>query len=402
MAIALTVLTLFVLLKRLAAEPIPISSSRPCVQFKIPVSVTAQNADFDLLVAKSNIDAVQVSVDIDTPSHNLNPLKNVTVSDTFKINAQLCVPPKGSKRNHLQIPTHGIFFDSRYWDVTINPSEYSYVDAALAAGYSVLTYDRLGTGQSDHPKDSKVLQAPVELEVLRGITQMARSGDLLKHVGKTPNSMTPEDDKLAVSFNKVIHIGHSYGSFLTEALTQKYSNLSDAAVMTGYFQNEFFFNLPEPALGFAYALALDPKKFGNRFAGYLAAASPLALQSGFFSTRGDAASGIGGFDPKLLDYAFSIAETFTAHEMVSARLVGAVEGPDFGGPVQFVVAELDYAVCKGDCKGLIDIPKAKKLYPKSPAVDVYFHPGNGHALTMHKKANIGYKATLDWLAKVGL
>jgi hypothetical protein len=36
-----------------------------------------------------------------------------------------------------------------YWDPQIQPEKYSFVDFAIAQGYSVLYYDRLGQGQSE-------------------------------------------------------------------------------------------------------------------------------------------------------------------------------------------------------------------------------------------------------------
>lgn len=44
---------------------------------------------------------------------------------------------------------------SRYWDVEIHSEEYSYVDSALRHGYSILTYDRLGTGILPKPTPTK-------------------------------------------------------------------------------------------------------------------------------------------------------------------------------------------------------------------------------------------------------
>lgn len=35
-----------------------------------------------------------------------------------------------------------------YWDPTIQPEKYSFVDFAIAEGYSVSYYDRLGVGKS--------------------------------------------------------------------------------------------------------------------------------------------------------------------------------------------------------------------------------------------------------------
>ena len=145
--------------------------------------------------------------DLDTwssPTPGQRLLRNITVSDTFDISVQLCVPPNGMKNIHLQIASHGFAFDKRYWDAAVNPSEYSYVDATLAAGYSILTYDRLGTGLSDKPDGDTIVQAPLELEILPGFTQMARSGDLLKHAVGTENGTVPEttSNHSIVAFDK--------------------------------------------------------------------------------------------------------------------------------------------------------------------------------------------------------
>lgn len=155
------------------------------------------------------------------------------------------MPPSGIKKSHLFIATHGGLFDKRYWDPAINPSEYSFVDAAIAAGYSTLTYDRLGTGLSDKPDAYTIVQASLQLEILRKMTMEARSGDLLQHAraGLGPR----------VSFEKIIHLGHSFGSVLTNGLITTYPNLSDAAVLTGYILNEHFGEMRKTTFDFEYA-----------------------------------------------------------------------------------------------------------------------------------------------------
>jgi hypothetical protein len=75
--------------------------------------------------------------------------------------------------------------------------------------------------------------------------------------------------------------------------------------------------------------------------------------------------------------------------------------PQFEGPLQFMLAEFDYPVCRGDCNIPFDPAMFQKLYPKAKDIDIYTQQGNGHALTMHRKANLGYKATLDWLDRNG-
>jgi pimeloyl-ACP methyl ester carboxylesterase len=58
------------------------------------------------------------------------------------------------------------------------------------------------------------------------------------------------------TFNKVVHVGHSFGSAQTYALANLYPNLTDGIVLTGFSMNGSFVNsfaarkfptgLPEP------------------------------------------------------------------------------------------------------------------------------------------------------------
>ncbi|KAL9059468.1 MAG: hypothetical protein Q9162_001166 [Coniocarpon cinnabarinum] len=395
-----SVIALALLVKGLQAAPFSNSTNnRPCTEFTLPVPVTAQNAEYDVVQVKNNIDAAAFAVDVDTWTSSKDSsriLRNITVSDTFDISVQLCVPPNGTKKDHLQIATHGAFFDKRYWDVAVNPSEYSYVEAALAAGYSILTYDRLGTGSSAKPDANTVVQAPLELEILRGITEMARSGELLGH------AITFNESNM--SFEKVIHVGHSFGSFLTSALLTTYGKLSDAALITGFILNEHFAGVSMTAMGLEYAAQNDDALFGDRSVGYMVSGTRSALQTGFFSTRENSNAGIGGFEPELLDYGFSIRSSVTATELLSPSQLNLGAASDFEGPIQFVTGEFDFPICRGDCKASYDPAMIKSLYPKVKDEDfeIYLQPGTGHGLTMHRKANSGYKVMLDWLDSHGL
>src|SRR5207237_1374275 len=103
-------------------------------------------------------------------------------------------------------------------------------------GYSILTYDRLGVGQSDKPDAYTVVQAPLELEILRQLTLMAHNGSLYNLAGRA-NPADPAFKALGKP-DKVVHIGHSFGSFLTSAFIANYGPLSDGAIITGYLLTE--------------------------------------------------------------------------------------------------------------------------------------------------------------------
>lgn len=383
------------LVKQLSAKPVPQYPDRPCVEFNLPIEATAQSAIYDVPTIDDNISAMAFAVLRDTWDHQYLPVKNQTISATYDISVQLCVPPEGSKKDHLQVLTHGVAFDKRYWDSEINPSEYSYVENALKAGYSVLSYDRLGTGKSAKPNGYTEVSATLELEHLRIISEMARSGELMKRV---PAS----NIDTAQSFKKIIHVGHSFGSILTTALLATYPDVSDGAVITGLIANNESTRLQLTSFDPEYPPTNNPKLFSEFTTGYFVQGTIGALQGGFFSTRRNESAGVGGFEPRLLEYGTSIRQPSAVSDWTTAGLLSAGPAPDFDGPIQFMIAEFDFVVCGGDCKGTYDEDLIKSLYPKATNIDFYIQEGTGHGLTMHKGANVGYKATLDWLDKNGL
>jgi len=161
-------------------------SAFSCAQFMVPVSPSADNYIFkDPVRVDSNIDAVHYAWDYDTWSHGRYNQSRIAstnhVKGTYNISVQMCVPSEAQGTGEiLQIATHGLLFNKKYWDSDYEPENYSYVRAAVAAGYSILTYDRLGTGQSDKPDAYDVVQAPLEVEILREITLLSRAGQLGK------------------------------------------------------------------------------------------------------------------------------------------------------------------------------------------------------------------------------
>lgn len=145
--------------------------------------------------------------------------------------------PNSSKKTHLQIATHGGGFDSRSWDVRINPSQHSYVDAALGAGYSILTNDRIGCDQSSKPDAHTDIQLQGQVEILKVLTEKARDGTISRLASNFSKSSSSN-----VAFDKIIHVGHSMGSIVSYGLLSLYPNVSDAAILTGFLINKEVFS----------------------------------------------------------------------------------------------------------------------------------------------------------------
>jgi pimeloyl-ACP methyl ester carboxylesterase len=382
-------------IKHATASPIlDQRSNRPCTTFTIPVPIIAHNHVYDIVHVDSNIDATNFAQDIDTwdnPDFSHRIVKDITISKTYDIHAQLCVPPNGAKKSSVYLATHGGVFDSRYWDAQVEPKKHNFVEAVLEEGYSILIYDRLACGKSDKPDAYTDVQAPAEVEILRGISELLRSGKISKYASNS------------IAFDKIIHVGHSYGSFVTYAFTSLYPDLSDAVVLTGFINSYEIGENRVTAMGLEYAPENDPKLFGDFGSGYVVPSTKSATQTGFFSSRVNETTGIGGFEPKLLDYAFSIRQPNGAAALGSALalLPSVPTAPQYTGPVQFMLGEFDFLICLGDCRDAYNATLVNEMYPKAKGVDVYLQPGTGHGLPFHNNAQLGFRTMFDWLHKNG-
>ena len=66
---------------------------------------------------------------------------------------------------------------------------------------------------------------------------------------------------------------HSFGSFLTSALIGAYSQISSAAILTGYVPNRELSAYPLAGYGLDYAPQNNPVKYGDRGSGYVSCRS---------------------------------------------------------------------------------------------------------------------------------
>jgi pimeloyl-ACP methyl ester carboxylesterase len=367
-----------------------------CKQLDIPVFATSDSAIYDHPRVDNNIEAIAWAIYADTWDTPRGPqtiIRNTTTSATFNMHAQLCVPKvSGKKKVILQIATHGAHYDGRYWDPELDRENQSYVEASLKAGYSILTYDRLGAGQSDHPDAYSVVQAPLELEILRQLTLMARNGSLYGFAGKAQ----PVDTvfNALAKPKKVVHVGHSFGSFLTSAFIAMYPSLTDGAIITGYFYSKYLGAPGMASWGVDFAATSSPPF--NRSSGYVVC-QKSGIQNLFFGGNPDTA-----FTPEMLDYGDSLKQPVPIGELASAFHILGLPGPDLKAPVQFMLAEFDFYICDGDCKGAYNLQDLKKIYPNAATVEDYIQPNTGHAFPLHNNATAGYQVTFDFLDRNGL
>lgn len=270
----------------------------------------------------------------------------------------------------------------------VEPENYSYVRAATNAGYSILTYDRLGVGDSDKPDAYDIVQAPVELEILRGVTEMARSG----HISKVAQGHV---DRILPNFAKFVHVGHSYGSIITSGLLATYPDLSDGCILTGFIVTPHSFEYPLGSRGYQLASEAFPDEFKHLRSGYICPGAKYNMHNSFF--------GGGDFDPKMLDFGWTIKQPSTVGEGRSSIALYGLPAHNYTNPLQFFLAEFDAPVCNGDCKGAYNLTHIKEtIYPNTPVVEAYIQPKTAHGFTLHRNATGGYQEMFNFFGRNGL
>ena len=286
-------------------------------------------------------------------------IQYATVSRKYSIAAEYCVPDSGYS-SVLQILTHGIGFDRSYWDLPFHNYNYSYVDEAVDQyGYATFAYDRPGIGDSIGGDPLTQVQALLEVDALRALTVGLRSGAF-----KSSGVSSP--------YKKVVHVGHSFGSQHTYALTAMYPTISDGITLTGFSQDPM--GGPYFLLGGNFISANTVPAFSSLPNGYFAAGDVSAVQTNFFAPN--------QFDPQILAYGYKNGQPVTVGELLSfGGETGSVN--NFAGPVHIVTGERDIPYCAGNCliayKGYPNIPAASQAnFPNAKDFTTTIIPNAGH------------------------
>lgn len=149
--------------------------------------------------------------------------------------------------------------------------------------------------------------ASTQLAILTKLTTILRSGKYTGSLGKPSN---------------IVHAGHSFGSFLSNALIAQSPQLSDAALLTGLGYDMSGSNPATEALGLR--IANDQRKFKDRSNEYLAPFDAPALAAFFLHA--------GSFEEDLLELAYDQAQPLAAIELLTLSGLNLV-APEFTGPV---------------------------------------------------------------------
>lgn len=365
-------------------NPTPYSSQggkAMCVSGLVPVTVSTNSnikLNFDLPQNQSQVTEAFLDM-FSAGSTFAEQLAggSATVGGNYSIGASYCTPVNNTKPSSVQILTPGIGFARDYWDYAPG---YSYADFAAENGYATFLYDRLGNGNSTKPQDGiQTVQGSLHVAILTYLATQLRQGHL------------------AGTFDKVIGVGHSFGSIITQGVTRNNPDLFDGVILTGFSTN--FTGVPVTILGAGFAIAseVQPDRFNGLPNSYLLTDTMLGDQVGFFREP--------GYEPQLLTSYESVKVPVTFGELFSQATTSGI-AKAYNKPLAVVNGGNDLPFCDGNCS-----------YPTSQAANVraalypslnntsfgsYLAPGSGHALNLHYASAGAFAYIQNFLTTHGL
>jgi pimeloyl-ACP methyl ester carboxylesterase len=297
---------------------------------------------------------------------------NLSPSDSqiYHVFGVLCARG-GLAHKTIQVALHGSTYSHLYWDFPFQPAIYSYVRWATASGYAVLSIDRIGIGQSDHPPADQVT-VESNAYVVHQIVQTLRNGELV-----LPTFGTVHAERVAL-------VGHSLGSLISVQEAGTYGDV-DGVVLTGMSHTVVTAALGEVQF---YPANLDPHFAGRNIPDDYFTTVP-GTRSIFYHAP--------FYDSRVLATDERTKETTTLAAL-NTGLSALSFSTGIHVPVLVVVGNFDGAFCAApNCAASGSLKGEPAFYPADACAEAVAIPGSGHVLNLHYTAPLTYATVLGWL-----
>ncbi|KAI1121286.1 Alpha/Beta hydrolase protein [Nemania abortiva] len=349
-----------------------------CIYGDVTVSINATGTKLlyeapqdQMAVTESLVEMFQVD---STFGANVTAGGPSVISGNYSIYVKLCLPSdpeKAAEVKTVQLLTHGATLDHTYWDIAPG---YSYVDVASEAGYATLSYDQLGVGKSAHPDPIQIVQATSQVAATHELVGLLRNAKMGGY-----------------HFDKIVGVGHSAGSTLTQGITTKYPRDFDAVILSGTSASAASVPLSVAAFNFINANTDPAPQFKRLPAGFLTQQSAAGIQFAFYRYP--------NYDENAFRQQVANKQTNTLGVLLT---MGGIVAPsaEFKGPVDIVNGQHDLVFCSGDCLYPMDqnAVTLSVFYPAaSNGSQTYIAAGAGHCIAAHKSGPDSFKHMVQFL-----
>jgi pimeloyl-ACP methyl ester carboxylesterase len=304
--------------------------------------------------------------------------------------ARMCTPD-GVATRAVQVLVHGITYDHRYWN-SADPADpgsdrYSWEAAAAHAGYATLSIDRIGNGRSSRPP-SPAVNITSNADVVRQVVRQLRSGKVPAPAGGA-----------AVAYDKVILVGHSYGSMTAWTAADGNADIA-ALVLTSATHNIQEFETPFAIESSLYPAVLDP------------AWADKMLDPGYVTPRDGTIDSLyyapsTNFDRRMLMLDQEKKGTVSQSELFNYPLIFRTR-MDIRVPVFYLIGSEDGIFCShahgdlgADCSTAESLIANERpwLGEHVPSINAYIVPQTGHDLNNFYSSRNSFAVVHAWLKK---
>jgi len=324
---------------------------------------------------------------IETPIKTLNGERGQTASDmpgvscewmeipvklpssiiTRQITGQLC-QPKDQPVTAIQVLIAGAGYGMAYWDFPYQSDTYSYARAALKQGFATFNFYRLGTGESSHP-----------FGVVLGVDNQANA---LQQVISYLNTKQ--------RFEKLITVGHSFGSLVAIAHAINFSDQVDGIVLTGYAHGK------NPGFYLAMRTGVDVAMVADGFAGHLFDPSYIVSKT---DSRKNTFYDLTNTDPNVIAVDELNRQTLTVGEIISMPPYFTEVTHKITDPVYLLLGEYDFVVCGGDldCTDHAGtIAHEQSFFSEQACLEMDVLDDTNHNANLHRNAAASFQKMLEW------
>ncbi|KAH6908968.1 Alpha/Beta hydrolase protein [Coprinopsis sp. MPI-PUGE-AT-0042] len=350
-----------------------------CSTTILPISVNAINKELKITAPKTQFELTGFATRFNSETSNVTAEVvggDVPNNKTYNIWTQLCLPATQDEKKTVEITVHGYGFDHQYWNFGGPGSKYNYVEAALKSGHGVLIFDRLGTGNSSKPDGITEVQTPTETEI---------TAELVRYLKNKPNGAV---------FDRVIGVGHSYGSVLLINVASKYPDLLDASVITGFAPYGPAFRAAFAGFAMTIAKLNNPIRLVSLPTSYWVSPDLVANQQVFYRYP--------SFDSAVILAAEANKGTITLGELLTQNAEIALS---YTKPVFAVTGDRDYPFCAGNCWQEVDgntniVSLNKLFFPSVDKFDVYIPAETGHNANLHHSSQEVFGRIQEWISEI--
>lgn len=363
-----------------------------CKSFYADITASAMNYDYNAVTggAPANQQVlVESSISQFRAGSNVAamlaaaPMRNV--SGTYSMWFEYCAPTNGAPRGIFQAH-HGLVGNAGYWNVRLDNGRNSFAESAAAAGWATLAYDRLGVGRSAHPDGLQTVQINYEIAQSAVISRMLRAGQL-SDLG---------------AFNKIVGVGHSYGSIMMAGIASVAPTVFDALVLTGFTSNVTMGPLGLAGFMSTIANVAYPARFASLPNSYVITPTVSNDQLGFFHYP--------NYTQAALDQFTTTKGEYTLGQQNSIGGPYALNRTSYTRPTFIITGDYDAPFCAANCSvtslgaGQTQLDTARMSFPSVPSANfsTYVVKDTAHGINFHTTAYTAYQQIIGFVQKVGL